>query len=182
MFTITEPYFYIQDKETAGVTPSVTCPNFCMTSWLSDQQRPSILRSPDSGHFWHQDSSSHLHLQILSHLSINEFFFLHSEREFIPFPAQRQYNWERKVTIASKKFKSKSVNFGHGSTNERNSLTTWVQTPEPMWKRKAQWHKPVIPRTRTIGWEAGTELEIPGSASSRAANTRKILPYPKLED
>lgn len=38
-----------------------------------------------------------------SHLSISKFSSLHSQGELNPFPAQRQYNWERKVTTASKK-------------------------------------------------------------------------------
>lgn len=132
-------------------------------------------QSSDSQLLWYQDSDSHLHLQILSHLSINEFSFLHSEWKVTPFPAQKQCNWERKVTIASKKIKTNDWAWGMAL---QIKAIAWPSEFKPMWKRKAKWYTSVCDsRTPTMWWEVETgDLEIGRPASSKTANTRQILP------
>lgn len=124
MFNITKPLLYSQDKETEDLTPSINCSKYYDQG--SDQCRPIILNikfKPQShGPLISTHRLSPPFADILSHLSIRELSFLHSQGEFTPFPVQRQYNWERKVTLASKKFKCRLLSFGDGSTTRPISL------------------------------------------------------------
>lgn len=135
MFSITQHLFYIQDREREDLMSSLVVQNIMWSiQWSTQTYRPQKVRlNLQSQLPRQQDSCSHLHWQLLSHLSISEFSFLHYEWKFPPFPAQRQGNWERKVTIASK---SKWLSFGDSFANKTNSWTIWNQTPQPMKKRR----------------------------------------------
>lgn len=143
------------------------------TEWSIQNYHPQKVRlNLQSQLLRQQDSGSHLHWQLLSHLSINEFSFLHSEWKFPPFPAQRQCNWDRKNNHSKQRVKSKWLNFGDGFANKSDRLTIWHQTPQPIWKRKVKCPMSVILRLHSEMRVETGDLKTQRSFSSWAENTR----------
>lgn len=98
MFNITKSLLHIQEKETEDLMPSINFSKYY--DQASDQCKPIMLNinfKPQShGPLISTRMLSPPFADILSHLSIREFSFLHSQGKFTLFPAQRQYNWKEK--------------------------------------------------------------------------------------